>query len=170
MPYPFASAQRVYILKSIPAQSHDSVPPAPAFMLRMALFLSVSSPSRLLNSSSSSLRCSLWISASKCLRDSLSSGPAMVRISSISLRSASNFANGSTTDLSSFSSLIMPLERFSSFQKSGLESSVSRAFTLSDFLATSKITSEFFKLLPGYLQFLPQFFYHGFLKVNNTRL
>src|SRR5690606_41326521 len=38
----FSSHQRVIILMSIPAQSHDSVPPAPALIVTIALLGSVS--------------------------------------------------------------------------------------------------------------------------------
>ncbi len=65
----------------------------------------------------------------------------MESMSFISLRPASIFRSGSTTDLSPFSSAMTSLDLVSSFQKSGLDISVSinvMRFALS---SASKITS-----------------------------
>src|SRR5271167_4858005 len=52
---PFCSAQRRYMRSSISAQSCDSVPPAPGWMVTMALRASFSPESSVLVSSSSTL-------------------------------------------------------------------------------------------------------------------
>ena len=51
---PRASAQRWYMRRSMFAQSHDSVPPAPALMLRMQLLLSCRPLRKTFSSSASS--------------------------------------------------------------------------------------------------------------------
>ncbi len=129
-------------------------------MQSMALFLSASSESRLLNSRRSSLPESFVRSLLKCLRDSLSSGPAISIISFISLNSAAILRKGSVVDLKSFSSLMTSLAWASSFQKSSPEISASSCFTRLSLRSTSKITSEAIQLLFDGPEILFQFFYH----------
>ena len=139
---PFDSAHFIYIRKSIAAQSHDSVPPAPAFTLNMALHLSASSLKSVLNSSASSHLAMPARSFLKCSSEAASSGPAMDITSLRSLNSLSSFMKGSMSDLSAFNFLNNSLERASSFQKPSLDDSSSREAIFSHFLPTSKITSE----------------------------
>jgi hypothetical protein len=104
---PLRSAHRLYIRKSMSAQSHDSVPPAPAWMDRIALLLSnwpvrkdaisslSSSPIISATAESSSLS---WTSRSAAGDDSTSS--TMTPVSSTFLWNATT---GSTARLSTFS-------------------------------------------------------------------
>lgn len=129
-------------------------------MLSMALFLSESSESQLLNSRRSSLPASFARSSLKCFKDSSSSGPAMLTISFISLNSFAILRNGSAADLRSFKFLITSLARASSFQKSEPDISASSSFILLSLRSTSKITSQVTQLLFNRLDSFLQFFYH----------
>ena len=88
----FFSAHILYILSSIDAQSHDSVPPAPACILRNALQLSFCPFSIIRNSSFSSF----WVNDCRSFAISASN--------SSSLSSSSASSDKSTTSLSDFRS------------------------------------------------------------------
>ena len=80
--YPLLSAQRVYILYNILAQSQDSVPPAPALIFTMALFLSYSPDKRvsILVFSNSSINSFVSCSTSSTIEASFSSSPISIKV------------------------------------------------------------------------------------------
>src|SRR5271166_5646734 len=104
---PRRSAQRLYMRKSISAQSQDSVPPAPAWMERIALFASnwpVRKEAISSLSSSSPMADTFWSSSFSW--DSLSAGGDASTSSAMTSVSSTFFWNaitGSTARLSTFS-------------------------------------------------------------------
>jgi putative peptidoglycan lipid II flippase len=82
--YPLAAAHLLYMRSSMLAQSHDSVPPAPALILNMALLISCSPLKRLLNSRSSTFLVSRTSSFSTSDIESPSLSSRMETSSSVS--------------------------------------------------------------------------------------
>ena len=118
--YPCFSAHRKYIRINIEHQSCASVPPAPAWNVRMALFLSYSP----LNKSNTS-RCSTsWVNCSTIVVNSpsidvSSSSMAISNMSFASSMSVTSFLYPSTASFNCVASWEISRAESGSFQKSG---------------------------------------------------
>ena len=132
----------MYILKSMLAQSHDSVPPAPAFMLTMAFKASASSPRRQLNSTFSRFFLMASASSARCPREEASSLSVIERSSLVSVNFAKSKRNGSIDRFKDLSSFKVAFAAFLSFQKSLPAMRLSSSLILLSFLSRSKIASQ----------------------------
>ncbi len=115
------------------AQSQDSVPPAPGWIVRIASFLSAGSLRRTLSSKSESSFSSLFFSPAS------SSPPPSSSSASIS---PWRYSHLSITSLSSFISFKTFCACSLSFQKEGEDASSSREESFSFFFSISKIPPE----------------------------
>jgi hypothetical protein len=140
MEYPRFSAHLVYILKSIAAQSQDSVPPAPELMLTMALSLSSVLSSRLPNSKAPTSAFILSVSALRWASEARSAGSVMDRSPFISLRWERSFLNGPIDCFKPLSFLSALLALSLSFQKSSPDIFSSSFFISVSAFSGSKIT------------------------------